>query len=781
MVSFFQPVFTILTTNPGNLAYHLVLAFSIAGALLSALVQLQQRDFPQSRRLVLGLSLLLVLRLALFVSAGLAWEQITTADILPPLDRAVSLFSLVVIVWLWAFPTRQRFGDAGTLLLGMLVLIFFVISLIWWGEQAPDTAYNGSLPDLAGGIFSLFVILLSAMMILQQKPDGWGTALAMMGLLLAGHGAHLIAPLPEGDYPGAVRLAQMAAYPLLLLLAQSLPGWAGAGKGSEPGAPDLALENHSLGVFAPLPHGSPLEAIHHQVTEGVSKIMQADACVLVTLSAQQDFMTVKAGYDQRTERAIPEKVINESSAPALIHSLRAGEVMRMPAELASNELPDFATALGFPGPAHLLATPVYGPGTRFDAIILLSSESKHEFMPADQDRLASLAKLVSQVFEHTADDIFLDKELERVRADLGKLQSHFASVKSERDKLGAQLEESRHTTAQEQSRSESLAALVANRQIPEQAYIAELQAEIKRLREGQPTQQHLSAEVEHLEAELRLALEEIAYLKKIIFEKDQKHLELEGRAPLDSALDERMGQINSITQELRHPLSSIIGYTDLLLGESIGILGALQRKFLERVRASTERMGVLVDELIEKVLTESGGLSGEQQSVDLSPVIDEAIALSMAQLREKDIALRVDLPEQLPGIRADRESLQQILLHLLQNAGSATPAEGQISLHARLTREGSDQDFILLQVSDSGAGILPEDLPRVFSRLYRAGNTPIQGVGDTGIGLAVAKALVEAQKGRIWIDTQLGRGSTFSVLLPVYAEPESQYERGQVA
>ncbi len=779
MVSFFQPVFTILTTNPGNLAYHLVLAFSIAGALQSALVQIQQKEFPHARRLVLGLSLLLLLRLALFVSAGLAWEQLTAADILPPIDRAVSLFSLVVVVWLWAFPTRQRFGDAGTLLLGMLVLVFFVISLIWWLDQGPEAAYNGSLPDLLGGVFSILVILLGAIMVILRKHDGWGMALAMMGLFLIGYISHLVAPLPAGDYPGAVRLSQMAAYPLLLVLAQRLPGR--ARMGSELSASDPALEYPSLGVFAPLPHGTPMEAIHHQVTEGISKIMQADACVLVSLSPQQDLLTVKSGYDRRTDRSIPEKIINESSAPALIHSLRAGEVLRMPAELASNELPDFAPALGFSGSAHLLATPVYGPGTGFDALILLSDGTGQEFTQTDQERLATMAESISQVFEHTADDIYLDKELERVRAELAKLQSLFASVKSERNKLGAQLEEARHTSTQEQSRSESLAALVANQQVPEQSYIAELQAEIKRLQAGQKAKASSTTEVEHLEAELRLALEEIAHLKKIIFEKDQKYLELEShpsKTPLESG---KVEQINSISQELRQPLSSIIGYTDLLLGESIGILGALQRKFLERVRASTERMGALVDELMEKVVTESGSQAGDQQSVDLSPVIDEAIALSMSQLREKDIALRVDLPEKLPGISADRESLQQILLHLLQNAGSATPAEGQISLHARLTREKSDQDFILLQVTDSGEGILPEDLPRIFSRLYRAGNTPIQGVGDTGIGLAVAKALVEAQKGRIWIDTQLGRGSTFSVLLPVHAEPESEYERGLLA
>jgi signal transduction histidine kinase len=781
MVSFFQPVFTILTTNPGNLAYHLVLAFSIAGALQSALIQVRHKDYPQSRRLVLGLSLLLVIRLGLFVTAGLAWGQPSSTDFLPPVDRAVSLFSLVLIVWLWSFPIRQRLGDAGTLLLGMLVATIFFISLIWWGDQGPEVIYNGSLPDIAGGIFSIVIILMGMLMIILHKFEGWGMALAMLGLLLVGHLAHLIAPLPEGDYAGAVRLSQMAAYPLLLLLAQRLPGSVptNAGRSKIPAGVGN-LNNQVLGIFAPLPHGTPLEAIHRQVLEGMAKFMQADACLLVSFSPQQDFIKIKAGYDLSKGSTIKEKVINESSAPALMNYLRAGEVLLMPSELTSTELPDFAPALNLHNPPHILATPVFGPGTEFDALILLSFDPDSGFTKADQDHLASMAELVSQIFEHTADDAFLHKELERVQADLAKVQTHFASVKIQKELLCSQLEEARHASVQEQSRSESLAAIVANHELPEGVTIAQLQSEIKRLKESARTEKTTSKEVEHLEAELRLALEEIAHLKKIIFDTDKRNLELETRVSDASPWDEKTEQITFISQELRQPMSSIVGYTDLLLGESIGILGALQRKFLERIRASTERMGILVDDLLEKVVAETGGLENGQQSVDLSPVIDEAIALSMSQLREKNIALRVDLPQELPGISADRESLQQILLHLLQNAGSATPREGQVGLHASLTKENTHQEYILLQVTDSGEGILPEDLPRVFSRLYRAGNNPIQGVGDTGIGLAVAKALVEAQKGRIWIDTILGRGSTISVLLPVTAEPVSKFERGQL-
>jgi signal transduction histidine kinase len=780
MGSFFQPVFTILTTNPGNLAYHLVLAFSIAGALQFALPQARSMDQPQTRRLALGLGLLLVVRLILFACAGLAWEELFRADLLPPIDRAVSLISLLLIAWLWAIPMPQRLGDAATILLGLLGLTFFVITLIWWGEQGPGSQYNGSWPDAAWGIVSLAIILLGTALILFQQPAGWGMALSMLGLLFLGHLGHLLAPLPEGDYAGAVRLSQMAAYPLLLVLTQRVPSRKSTASEHNLRSQDSgALQMAILDAFAPHPHGTSLETLHQQITKGVALLMAADACVLVSLPSKQNVMMVKSGYNHSLDQVIQPKVLDEKTGtPVPFNSLRAGIVLNMPAQLTATELPDFGPAIGLRSTGCLLTTPIYEPGTEPDALILIALNSERDFIDEDQARLVSYAELVSRVLEHAADDIYLSKELCRIREELGNIQSLLATADREKEKLSNELEEARHVSAQEQSRSESLAALVANQDVPQQVYIAELQAEIKRLKESTLLTDVSSTETEHLETELRLALEEIAHLNKRISEADQKYLQLQSKQTDAGPPEMKMDQIASISQELRQPMSSIVGYTDLLLGESIGILGALQRKFLERIRASSERMGGLVDDLMEKTIVENGDWSGSAQNVDISPIIDDAIALSMSQLREKNIALRVDLPDELPAINIDRESLQQILLHLLQNAGSATPTGGQISLRASVTRENNNQEYLLLQISDSGSGISSEDLPRVFSRLYRADNSPIQGVGDTGIGLAVAKALVEAQKGRIWVDTEISRGSTFSVLLPTSSNSKLQTQEG---
>ena len=164
-------------------------------------------------------------------------------------------------------------------------------------------------------------------------------------------------------------------------------------------------------------------------------------------------------------------------------------------------------------------------------------------------------------------------------------------------------------------------------------------------------------------------------------------------------------------------MSSIVGYTDLLLGESIGILGALQRKFVERIKASTEQLGSLIDDMIQVTTLESGLAELKPEPVDFNLIIDNAMSYTSSQVREKNISLRLDLPKKLAPLNTDREALQQIMIHLLQNAGAATPIEGIVHLKVQTTKD-KDQEYIMVQVTDSGGGIPAEDLGRVFTRLY---------------------------------------------------------------
>ena len=139
----------------------------------------------------------------------------------------------------------------------------------------------------------------------------------------------------------------------------------------------------------------------------------------------------------------------------------------------------------------------------------------------------------------------------------------------------------------------------------------------------------------------------------------------------------------------------------------------------------------------------------------------------------------MDMPSELPPIHADRDSLYQIALHLLSNACQCSKPDTEVMVRARLEEYGTQidnlPDYLFMSVTDTGGGIASEDHSRVFQRLYRADNPTIEGLGDTGVGLSIAKALVETQGGRIWAESEMGVGTTFSFILPLSsASDESQ-------
>jgi signal transduction histidine kinase len=768
MALFFQQVFTLLTTNPGNLVYHLLLTFSIAGALPASLALFWSSRRPLARRMLVGLSALLFLRLLLFVVSALAWSGALQSHVLPPFERAVGLFSLVLIIWLWTFPETARLADAATLLLCLLAVAYFILSLLWWDAQPAAFHFNGAWPDVLGAVLSLAVLLVGILILWVRSPQNWGLGLAMLGLLFFGDLAHLLAPVLESDYPGALRLAQMAAYPILLTLPQrfSLPE-TGQPAGSQKSA-QLNADPQFFQANLALASETNLDKIFAGIARLSAQAMAADACLIAFPMEGRDQLTILCGYNQLKETELLSSSVEGSLASTVCNALRRSRPLRLPASSTADGPTGLVEVLGSDRVGPLMAVPLpldkNAPKAPPYGLILVSPSTWRSWTANDQALLARWIEAFTPLLQQTRQAQTLETELSHSIEELEALRLQADLDAHEKAALIKKTETLQLQADQDRARSQSLAGVVSSQETAMGA-IPKLEAEIKGLR-SRPLAAGSGLDAQASE-ELRLALQEIASLKTQAAESERQVQEMKSR-PVDYNVPADQAEvIASIAQELRQPMSSIVGYTDLLLGESVGILGALQRKFLERVKASTERMGALADDLIQVSSSHGENLNLASQSVDLNALIDEAVALAMGQLREKNILLRVDIPEKLPPITADKDAMQQIFIHLLQNAGSASRLEGEISIHAALKNETGQLDYVLIQVSDSGAGIPHEDLPRVFSRLYRADNTLIQGVGDTSVGLSIVKSLVEAHGGRIWVESEIGKGSTFSILLPV--------------
>jgi signal transduction histidine kinase len=333
--------------------------------------------------------------------------------------------------------------------------------------------------------------------------------------------------------------------------------------------------------------------------------------------------------------------------------------------------------------------------------------------------------------------------------DLDQARSDMNKAISQRMALAVQLDDKHRALATLQEALEANEAELETLRQESETQMAQLQQEVKRLREQLD----------------RSGTQPLARLKRtgLLSPVAEKRSET-------ATSDQEV--IHSLTQELRQPISSIGGYADLLLNESAGILGALQRKFLERIKASTERMGVLLDDLIHVTAAGSGTLEFKAEHLDVGEVIEEALTSSAAHFRERGIELALNIMPDLPALNADRDAVRQIFSHLLNNAVAASQPDSVVTLTVRREadpnqRIGDATPYLFIAVQDTGGGIAPEDQPRVFSRLYRADAPLVAGVGDTGVGLSMVKTLVEAHQGKVWVMSEAGVGSTFNVLLPL--------------
>jgi signal transduction histidine kinase len=235
----------------------------------------------------------------------------------------------------------------------------------------------------------------------------------------------------------------------------------------------------------------------------------------------------------------------------------------------------------------------------------------------------------------------------------------------------------------------------------------------------------------------------------------------------------------SLAQELRTPMTSIAGYTDLLLSEMLGILGEKQRDFLQRVKANVERMDTFLDLIIQ--LTTSGEAVGETsvEPVEVQTVLETAVSTVITQIREKNLHLDMQIQPDMPQLAVNREALQQILSNLLGNACQVSDYNSRVGISATINELAVPPDnghtaepitFMHLSVTDSGGGIQIDDRARVFDPQYQADHPLIDGIGDTGAGLAIARTLTEANGGRVWLESNMNEGSTLSVLFPIAPE-----------
>ncbi len=229
-------------------------------------------------------------------------------------------------------------------------------------------------------------------------------------------------------------------------------------------------------------------------------------------------------------------------------------------------------------------------------------------------------------------------------------------------------------------------------------------------------------------------------------------------AELDQTERLRRDLVANVSHELRTPITALHAHLE-------NLLDGVERPDAETLQvmlAQSERLGRLVDQLLELSRIESGDVLLQRERLALHPLVSQVLSEIQVARADREVRLRDEVPEDLPPVFADRERVHQVLFNLLDNAVRFTPAGGRVTVRAAAHNGSVD-----VAVADTGPGIPAEHLPRLFERFYRVDPARSREDGGTGIGLAIARSVVEAHGGRIWAESEPGRGSTFTFELPV--------------
>jgi signal transduction histidine kinase len=229
-------------------------------------------------------------------------------------------------------------------------------------------------------------------------------------------------------------------------------------------------------------------------------------------------------------------------------------------------------------------------------------------------------------------------------------------------------------------------------------------------------------------------------------------------ADLEHAEQLRRNLVADVAHELRTPLSNIRGYLEAIHDRVVEPNAATIRSLNEE----TALLSRLVDELQELSLAEAGELKLVYHAEDTAKLVKQAVNSWQPQVAAKGMSLSLDLPDNLPLVNIDRQRVNEVLHNLLENAVAHTPKGGPINV--AVAKQG---DWVEISVSDTGEGIPAEDLPNIFERFYRVDRSRARATGGSGLGLTIAKRLVEAHGGKITVQSELGKGSRFSFTLPI--------------
>jgi signal transduction histidine kinase len=796
----------LVSQPPGNVIYHLITLFALQIIFAISFSHWRRNRHDRSAlRMAWAAGIIFLLRLGLMV-AGLIQPQLATTtvvattavSILPPLEQALHTVTAALLVWaIVPHPQNPDFERVSyTILftvLGIITIAAIFFTQSWQVEALNQIAYNESDQATVWGLLQILLLGFGLMLVLASRTARFSLRSSILGLLLLAHLAHFwnapeIIPT-QTDVPYLLRLGDLVVFPLwaILVYQQTLIPLLSGRDSSQ-----VKINRRALQLATQIIQQQQEGAALQRGLEMVTEFVPARFIGLLTYetgSPQQLYLvrqTGNAGVESQQWQ------LNRNDWPALQHALEKGDSLELkPGGTGARQLRLLYEELGIGDNGSLLVEPLPGRDTVQGLLLLGRGPGYRQWAAADAALAQPIAAYLGQVISTLrqinapAEERPLHPSPDTIVAPSGRL----IALEEERNRLANDLavaqnraRQAERRAAEARKQAEDLAATVEAiekiQPVADPAQVLSLEAELESLRESLTVAEEAMAMAAASEGGLSTE-----WIMTTITRYSGQLEEAQAQIQqLQKEMDERSqadGQqiVASLAQELRTPMTSIGGYTELLLSESVGMLGNRQRGFLQRVKANVERLNALINQLVQLASAELPPETQISTSVttDLHGAIDTAVQSVLNQVREKQLHLNLSVSSNLPPVAVPQYALQQILNLLLHNACRSSRQQEQVALNVE-AHEIPDPDshaydeplrFVHIAIHDSGEGISIDDQSRVFDPQYQTDHPLIRGVGDTGPGLALAHSLAQSHGGRMWVDSKPGQGSTFSVLFPL--------------
>lgn len=806
-----QQIGQLLSEPPGSIIYQLVTLLAIQAVFGISFSQWwRNRSDPSAMKAAIVSGALVIWRVVLLLlSLFFLNSQINALIILPPLEMAAHIVTAVLLVWAF-LPASQKHPHLQNTILGISLFItgimYISYAVQWRGMALTGVRYSSTLQWT---VWSLLLIIIYA----------YGTSLVwrhgrtritlfpyilgiMLVLVIAQFANTAIQPAAEYTPAAWIRLGYLIIFPLwaVQIYRQTVLPLLAARQINAPTVQQLAntLQSATKVITPVAPNGR----LHQAVSLSEQLIDAAFVGIgLLSHDGQQIYITSNLPQSgTNAPRAWQLKVTDWEPMTEIIN-YRKGMIFR-PNEQHARQRYAFYETLGIGSMGSLMAFPLVERNRAIGLLFLAQSLGQSRWSERDELLAPFLADFVAQALGNSQQrQIDIREAVTTAVSTQTTANGRLIALEEERDKLQAELETAIARSQQAEQRAASAAkraAILAEslQQYEDDSgasqgdYIATLEAQVESLQEslieaeeamamasageGGLSPEWVMMTITRYSGQLEEAQARIMALEKELAQRDTNQ-------PNDLLV--------SLIQELRTPLTSIAGFADLLLSETMGILGSKQRDLLQRIKANTERLNGLLDQLLQIATNHPPTLHPAEELVDVGAVIETAVNGVITQIREKNLHLDLDIDPDLPPLAVDQTTLYQIMTHLLGNACQASHNDGRITVTAHANaiadspaRLNNQIDFLQVDIKDSGNGIDHNDLAHVFDAHYKAEHPLIAGLGDTGAGLSVAHTLTTANGGRLWVESEMGEGSTFSLLFPIpVALNENGHSNGSVA